>query len=416
MKKETEETLPDKGKEAEQLVSTVASKSYLKYWCYENPIDQDGDKKEICDLLIPFYDTLIIISVKNYTFEIEKAASKAKERYNTKVVEKSTKQLFGAERRMRQKESILIKEQNTDKSLSLNMAQFSHIFRITVNMGSQFENYELIDSQDDKGTVSILNKDSFECIFNELDTIKDLTEYLAAREVLLQQNGSLINCSEKDLVAYFLMNKREFPDDFSKISFKDWTDSIKGKWDNYNQHESVFLKRQADVISYFIDNFIENDILKSKLFTTQQKDVFAKELMTLSRLDRRIIGSNWTEMIKKYQGTENDYSRRWLIDNNQTMFLYIYYGNSLPQESLDDLLSFTAEIHAYVHKVSKVMYLAATDSFKQYKYGLLEFEDNMSELSDEQIKLYQDAIAEFGWFQNQIITHSSYSEYPDETD
>lgn len=56
----------DKGPLAEQFVYQFASLAYLKYWCYPNPIDEEGDKKEICDLLILFKDVCIIISVKNY--------------------------------------------------------------------------------------------------------------------------------------------------------------------------------------------------------------------------------------------------------------------------------------------------------------------------------------------------------------
>ena len=43
------------------------------------------------------------------------------------------------------------------------------------------------------------------------DTIKDLTEYLSIRESLFLKNrGIQTHCSEKDLLAYYLMNNREF--------------------------------------------------------------------------------------------------------------------------------------------------------------------------------------------------------------
>lgn len=41
-----------KGKEGENFVNDLAFKSFLKYWCYPNPMDENGDKKEICDLLV----------------------------------------------------------------------------------------------------------------------------------------------------------------------------------------------------------------------------------------------------------------------------------------------------------------------------------------------------------------------------
>ena len=55
------ERIYTKGEQAEELVNSLSNGAYLKYWCYPNPIDIDGDKKEICDLLILFFDTAIII-------------------------------------------------------------------------------------------------------------------------------------------------------------------------------------------------------------------------------------------------------------------------------------------------------------------------------------------------------------------
>ena len=57
-----------KGTYGEEAVNTLAYDTYLKYWCYPGPKDEQGSKKEICDLLILFKETLIILSVKNYEF------------------------------------------------------------------------------------------------------------------------------------------------------------------------------------------------------------------------------------------------------------------------------------------------------------------------------------------------------------
>ena len=56
----------NKGKTAEDYVHHFAKTAYLKHWCFPNPIDESGDRKEICDLLILFNDTCIIVSIKNY--------------------------------------------------------------------------------------------------------------------------------------------------------------------------------------------------------------------------------------------------------------------------------------------------------------------------------------------------------------
>jgi len=93
----------NKGEIGEDIVNKLAYASYLKYWCYPNPIDLNGNRKEICDLLILFFDTAIIISVKNYNL------SGNYNRFKKKVITKSSKQLFGAERKLfKSRNDILI--------------------------------------------------------------------------------------------------------------------------------------------------------------------------------------------------------------------------------------------------------------------------------------------------------------------
>lgn len=162
-------------------------------------------QKEICDLLILFFDTAIIISVKNYDLKGNY------ERFKKRVIEKSSNQLFGAERKLFQSNRpIQISHPEKGEEL-FNPDNYKNIYRITVSIGENFEFYEFIDNKEGKGSVTIFNKETFGIIIQELDTIKDLIEYLESREVLLLKNiGTKCYCTEKDLLAYFLMNKREF--------------------------------------------------------------------------------------------------------------------------------------------------------------------------------------------------------------
>jgi len=66
----------------------------LRYWCYPNSRDIDGDGKKICDLLISFRDILIITSVKKHQY------GGGYEKYKRKVIAKSTGQLNGAQRKL----------------------------------------------------------------------------------------------------------------------------------------------------------------------------------------------------------------------------------------------------------------------------------------------------------------------------
>lgn len=395
----------DKGVEGEQFVGELASNAYLKYWCYPNPKDEKGDKKEICDLLIAFFDTVIIISVKNYNNKGDY------EKYKRKVVEKSTNQLFGAERKLfNSNRNIEINHPDRGQFV-FNPSDYNHIHRITINVGEQFEKYEFIDTRENKGSINILNKETFEVIANELDTIKDLTEYLSIRESLFLKNrGIQALCSEKDLLAYYLMNNREFAQECFSGNFEEWTKTCNGKWDTYLSSRSVLLKKLADEKSYFIDELIKNDVLP-----LEHGEKFAKELMTLSRFERRNISNNLYEMLQRYQETENDFSRRHHITENGTLFLYVYYPSKEKSENVDAMLGHAAELYGYKYQPKRVLYLGVTDNFKQWKFGLTEFKDNEFEnLPKGQIEFYEKVIAKTGWFSNMTITQVENKEYPDE--
>ena len=401
-------SIPDnheKGIEGEQYVNELASNAYLKYWCYPNPKDEEGDKKEICDLLIAFFDTAIILSVKNYNNNGDY------EKYKRKVVEKSTNQLFGAERKLF-KSNRNIKINHPDRGeFIFNPTNYAHVHRITVNVGEQFEKYEFIDTRENKGGINILNKESFEAITNELDTIKDLIEYLSVRETLFLENLSVqIYCSEKDLLAYYLMNNRGFPEECYNGKLEQWTKSCKGRWNTYLNSRSVLLKKLADGNSYFIDELIKTDVLP-----LEHGEKIAEILMTLARFERRNIANNLFEMVGRYQGTENDFSRRHHIDENGTLFLYVYYPPNQSSKDVDETLGHAAELYGYKFNPKRVLYLAATENMRQWKFGLTEFGDTEFEnLSQGQIDFYEGVIKNIGWFSNMTMTHVENKEYPDE--
>lgn len=395
--KEPEE-IHTKGQQAEELVNSLSKNAYLKHWCYPNPIDIDGDKKEICDLLILFFDTAIIISVKNYDLKGNY------ERFKKKVIEKSSKQLFGAERKLFQSNRP-IKISHSEKGEEIfNPDNYKNIFRITVSAGEDFENYEFIDNKEGKGSVTIFNKETFEIIIQELDTIKDLIEYLKSREDLLLKNiRSKCNCTEKDLLAYFLMNKRGFSNELI-ADFEKETESLKTKWDSYIQSKSVFIKKLEDEKSYFIDELIKNDVLK-----LPNGELLVKELMTLSRFERRIIAQNLYEIVEKNEDKADFLARRFM-KYNEIGFLFIYYPIEKSQEEIDFILQKAQELYAYYHNSNKIVLLAASKELKQWKFGLFQ----ATELN-EKIENYLQKLAKtFGWFQNEKRTERIIKEYPDE--
>jgi len=387
------ETQQDKGDEGEAYVMRLAYGTYLKYWCYPNPKDETGDKKEICDLLILFRDTAIIISVKNHHYDGDY------DRYKKKVIEKSTNQLNGAYRKLfKSVNDISIKHPDRDVE-KFEPHRFKHVFRITINVGEQFEQYNLSDHVEGKGFINIFDKDTFEAIIDELDTINDLTDYLIKREKLLSLGFKLNEaCREKDLLALFVTNAREFPEmgDFSLCQ---------SAWEKYLLSAAYNFKRRKDGPSYFIDQMVAREVLK-----LNDGESLARELMNTTRFERRQLANNIFSLLEKHQFTFGDLLVRRYHVHNEIGHLVIYYSPDIVEKNVDEIVKLAAEIYAFKYGEKDVVVIAVTDKLKQYKFGL--FKKLEGPVAPQAIERLNTLIENFGWFKNEQRIEQRDSEFP----
>jgi hypothetical protein len=384
----------DKGKKGEDFVEFLAEKAYLKYWCFANPMDLEGDGKEICDFLILFYDTAIIISVKNYY------VNGNYDRFLKKVIGKSTKQLFGAQRKFKQRDKIKLKHE-IQGEVEFDTKTFQNIFKITISVGEDFEHYEFVDYHNEKGIVNIFNRETAGIIFNELDTIKDLVQYLKARETLLQLNNKKVcYCREKDLIADFVTNAREFSPTLLD-NFTEETKVIAGKWENYIEQREVILKKLEDENSYFIDKMVKDNILPM-----QDGELLAKKFMTMSRFERRVLANNLFELVTKYENEKDFLARRFTVFNG-VAFLFIYYPIERTQKEIDQILLYAQQLYAYYKNTDQIVLLAASKGIKEWKFGLFQ----STEITQDSEKYLKALSKQLGWFQNEKKSESIISEY-----
>ena len=381
----------EKGNKGEDFVNQLAYKSYLKYWCYPNPLDIRGDNKEFCDLLILFRDIVIIISVKNHNYDGDY------QKYKRKVIAKSSKQLNGAYRKLFTSQTdIFIKHPDRDAEL-FEPKKYNEVYRLTINVGEQFEHYELGELIGKKGFINILNKSTFEAIISELDTIKDFVEYLNEREQLLLSGKILnFNCEEKDLLAEFLYNARKFPFDYNSKDINEFNLELNGSWEKYINSEPVKLKKEADKVSYFIDNLVKTDILK-----LPTGEILAKELMYMGRTDRRMLTKSLFSLVAKHE-SQNDILARSYSEYNGIGHLLIYYPPNQKEEDVDWLIQRAMEIYSYKRdfREEKIIALAATKGLKQWKFGMFQ---GYPPISDDVKKYLDKLIEQFGWFKDMRV-------------
>ena len=393
------ETIMDKGKAAEQFVDEVLNTAYIKHWCYPGPIDEHGSKKEICDNLILFANKCIIVSVKNYNLNGKI------DRFHKKVIDKSSRQLYGAERKLFGSKNLYIKHPDR-KAEQFEPERYTEIHRITVNMGELYNNVQLADITSGKGIVHIIHRDSFTQLIAELNTVTDLANYLSKREELMLSGvGIIIQGHELDLLANYLSEPYEFPDDW-KTHDNVLELDLRGNWDHYNRGNTVTdAQREIDRLSYAIDRLVERDILKD-----DGAYEVATHLMNLTREQRSLVMASLHNLVEKYGSQPDVWARRSFVMGT-TLYLLFTYPNSATLQQSDRFISDALGI--YMHKANyepdQVVAIGTTYDLGQSKYGIAI---NTHDVNEEGRQAMDELCNQYGWFQNMERIQVPTSDYP----
>lgn len=428
----------DKGQFGEDFINQIAYKSFFKYWCYPNPKDELGDKKEICDLLIVFKDVIIIICVKNYEFK------GVYERYFRKTIEKDIKQIAGAERKLTDRRTtVYIKHPGRSVEI-FNKNAVNKIFRVVVHLGEHVRFYPLFERTNKDKFVNILDKETFEMLLSELDTLPDFIEYLEKKEIAfkdrfaiilpkeendfdsntadqfqkysftkpdyIQQKYVLISGTEFDLLALYLKDNRQIPDQITSERFGWLFLQIDGTWVDFQKRKEVLLKKSQDHFSYFIDNFVQNEILKQP---NERSISLAKELLSFSRFDRRVISKSFISFYNENKNKgESAISRRfWTL--NDIGFVFVLYSSKWQNQNIDILIDLAVTSFCIYdkYKVQKVILIANRYDLQQFKFGMIE---KVLPFDKQTEKLIMEDVKKLGWFTNIEYSFGNEKEYPDE--
>jgi hypothetical protein len=429
--------LAEKGKLGEEFVNEISNSSFLDYWCYPSPKDEYGDKKEICDLLILFGNSIIIISVKNYEFKDSYL------RYFRKTIDKAVKQIYGAERKLlSSKRDIFIKHPKREIE-RFQKENIVNIYRVIVNLGEGVRFYPFNKATKDEKFITLLDKDAFQTIVHELDTIPDFIEYLQKREELFadkivtilpgdeddfpvetakqfneyvnqnfnpnKKQSIIISGTEHDFLASYLMNNRSFPEFFQSKKNNGLIVQLDGNWTEYNERDQVMKKRDLDKKSYFLDELVKREVISN-----YNEDSFelAKAILSFNRFNRRIISSIFLDFYYTYKDANENFLARRYTDFDGVGFVFAFYPLEMPQKMVNALLRIALDsFSVYSDYKSKTMILiATTNDFKQFKMGLIKNIIPFPQDHEEQIRKDVELL---GWFKNLQEFNVTENEYPE---
>ena len=308
--------------DSEKYVLTLCESSFLNLWCFPNPIGKK--KKELCDILVVCGTHVLIFSVKEIeinptgNFELDNS------RWLKRAVDDSIKQIYGAERII--KTGISIVDSFSEETILLPELANCQIHRIAISLG-RGNDYSLKFGDFGKGFVHVFDEATLDVIFNELSTITDFINYLNEKEYQVSQNNIPLLYSEKDLLAFYLLNGRslEINGDENQDKTIIFENDI---WDGLTQDEHYLELKKFQISSVYWDKILDEFLFtfdRDELIVPMKRNQLDKSIFYLaleSRHNRVVLGQAIKEFINPKPGTFN--TSRITHSPNNRKIIYVF--------------------------------------------------------------------------------------------
>jgi hypothetical protein len=129
---------------SERYLANLAKRAFLSLWSYSNLFSDEGrgngrgDGKELCDLLVLFGEDVLIFSDKACAFPTHPDVKVAWSRWYRRAIEKSVRQLMGAEKFLREHGNRVFLDRacSTRLPLQLPLSSVARYHLIAVTRGS----------------------------------------------------------------------------------------------------------------------------------------------------------------------------------------------------------------------------------------------------------------------------------------
>lgn len=279
--------------ESERYLAKLARRAFLSLWSYSNVHTDEGrsqgkgDGKELCDLLVVFGNDVLIFSDKACEFPDHPDIQVAWGRWYKSAVEKSVRQLIGAEKFLKSHPGRIFLDKNCSVPFPFQLPDptSARFHLIAVTRGSYAAAHEYWDKQSSgslmidtslegrahlqepfrigwpagkKRFVHILDEMTLDILLEELDTVPDLIAYFDAKERFLTSVPLVTVAGEEQLIARYQMSFEDgqhvlpaVPDGVNYVAL------VEGDWEHYHASQQRAARCQADAGSYMWDALIE---------------------------------------------------------------------------------------------------------------------------------------------------------------
>lgn len=324
--------------ESERYLTLLAKKAFLALWSYPNVYTDEGrkdggDGKELCDLLVVFGNDIILFSDKVCKFTSHKDINVAWSRWYRRAIEKSAKQLSGAESWIKRFPHKIFLDKKCQVPFPIKLPELPerriHLVAVTKgsyeaaerhwgggSSGSLFIKTTLVEDDHyyspfqigwplpNKRLVHVFDELTLNIVLNELDTISDFVSYLTKKEEqFTTPNMDFMIPGEEELIALYLRHfdfKSEEhylpkPPQGALVVLKE------GDWKQLLKSKEYRTRWEENQISYLWDSLIEfqiNHILNGSSSsvlgepTAAMNERIMRMMAEETRLFRRALGES----------------------------------------------------------------------------------------------------------------------------
>lgn len=333
--------------------------------------------------------------------------------YHKKTIDKGIKQIQGAERKLLYFPRDVELEHPYWGRHRFPREKYSKVFRLVVNLGEGEEFYPLVGKTNQEGFVSIINKDTLEIMLRELDTPRDLLQYLNEREKLFQvksdigKRGFLLTGREADLLSLYLKNGREFPFELYREEFAFVSLDIEGSWDEFRKRPEVIAREEANYNSYFIDELIRREIL-----SLPGCDPFVRLLLSFNRIERRAISNAFVLAAREFEKLANPgYTFRRELPFGEKTLILLFYHSSLKPETREGLLKialYGTAIHNH-YAMKEIFCIGTSEECDRFHFL---YDPDIMPLSEDEENEMVTAAKALNWFTALKRNEVQFHEYP----
>lgn len=350
--------------ESERSLARLARKAFLSLWSYANVYTDEGrsngkgDGKELVDLLVVFGNDVLLFSDKHCAFQTDVDIKVAWPRWYKRAIEKSVKQLAGAESFLRRFPGRVFVDKSCQTALPVKLPDPSsaRYFLIAVTRGghraaadyygggssgslmlnSTLEErahydhpFEIGFPLKGKRFVHVLDEVTVDTLLEELDTVPDLVGYLSCKELYFGANAVIMDIAgEEELLAHYMCTIEDGRHALPKVPLgANGVVLGEGDWRAYRSSPQRMVKREADKGSYMWDALIEYQAAFVRAGTaiglphvepeTIDHERILRALASEPRLGRRELASHFRYALSK-SVPGNKFARMILSNDTKT--------------------------------------------------------------------------------------------------